>query len=210
MVEYTFEEIKKYLPQYLCDESINDLFKEINCFQNSGYNNNLYTNQLYDKTLIFQGDVLNEMQFIFFPAPKVFKTLGMVLSNTCDINIENSHFSDIQICYAPIFKLQNYIDGLHDKFTDQQIEDHIKCIKNQRYTTIMYLPSHLNGPTEDAIVLLDKICNCDSSSIERTKLTNRRFFTLNNFGLYLYLLKISIHFTRIRESIDRDKGLILN
>jgi hypothetical protein len=31
-------------------------------------------------------------------------------------------------------------------------------------------------------------------------------FTLSNFGFYLYLLKLSIHFTRIQEKIDRSTG----
>ena len=33
-----------------------------------------------------------------------------------------------------------------------------------------------------------------------------KLFTLSNFGLYLFLLKMSIHFTRIQERINRTTG----
>lgn len=33
-----------------------------------------------------------------------------------------------------------------------------------------------------------------------------KLFTLSNFGLYLFLFKLSVHFTRIQERIDRTTG----
>ena len=71
-------------------------------------------------------------------------------------------------------------------------------------THVVYLPKN-SKMQYDAIVRLDKIC-----SVDRRKISNKnRLFTLSDYGLYLFLLKLSIHFTRIRERIDRNEGQIL-
>lgn len=61
----------------------------------------------------------------------------------------------------------------------------------------------------DAIVRLDKVCSLNRSLISNEAINQQRLFTLSDYGLYLFLLKISIHFTRIRERIDRNRGTIL-
>ena len=55
----------------------------------------------------------------------------------------------------------------------------------------------------DAIVLLDRLNNCPAEIIRKEMIEKQRLFTLSNYGFYLFLIKISIHFTRIREGVDR-------
>ena len=39
--------------------------------------------------------------------------------------------------------------------------------------------------------------------IERDKINYNRIFTLSDYGAYLFLLKLSIHFTRVQDKVER-------
>jgi hypothetical protein len=161
--------------------------------------------------MIFQGDALNEMPSITFPDTETVKCKAIVLSNSCDINLENPRPFRSHIIYSPIARLSSYIEVLKSEgINHDKLINHIQDIKNQTITQVLYLPQHKLGPDEDCIVFLDRICHCDNASINRDAIQEKRLFSFGNFGFYLFLLKISIHFTRVREKIDRDKGEILS
>ncbi len=61
---------------------------------------------------------------------------------------------------------------------------------------------------EESLVFLDRIWNLDNNYIDRSSLNKSRLFTLSNTGFYIFLTKLSIHFSRIRERVDRDAGLV--
>lgn len=69
------------------------------------------------------------------------------------------------------------------------------------------MPSTRNGNKSklggEAVALLDRVNNCDAQSLNLNELTRTRLFTLGDYGFYLFLLKISIHLTRIREGVAR-------
>ena len=210
MVE--FDDFKLYLPQYLPADSLEEMFDDIKKFVQTGSSDEVYTTELKDQIQIFQGDALNELPFITFPhdsAPVNCKAI--ILSNSCDINPENPHPFNSYLLYSPIWKLSAYTELLKKEgINKEKLINHIIDIKNQAVTKILYLPQHYDGLDEDCIVFLDRICHCDSAFISRDTIQDRRLFSFGNFGFYLFLLKISIHFTRVREKIDRDKGEILS
>lgn len=35
------------------------------------------------------------------------------------------------------------------------------------------------------------------------QIKQKKIFTLSNYGFYMFLVKLSIHFTRVREGVDR-------
>ena len=205
-----FSDIKIYLPYYLTDESLQKMFEDIDKMVQTGYNNRIYTSALENEKMIFQGDGLKKMKTVFLPDEEVCESKAIVFSNSCDLNQENIRPFPSKITYSPITRLSSYIEVLKEKkIKEKQIAEHIENIKKQRYTQILFLPQHPNGPEEDCMVFLDRINHCDNESIDRESLAKNKVFTLNNFGLYLFLLKLSIHFTRIREKIDRDNGKIM-
>lgn len=59
------------------------------------------------------------------------------------------------------------------------------------------------------LVRFDCIFSLPSSKEFIEKLTSERIFTLINYGFYLLLFKLSVHFTRIQEKVDRDSGTIM-
>jgi len=197
------EDIQRYLPKYLSVDSQKELFDEIKKFIRNEDSYKLFTSFLLDERTIFQGDGLNGFRFYSFDREEIKTAPGIVLSNTCDISLDNERYLPSHIMYSPLINLDKYVLMLENKgITKEKIENHLKSIKNQEYTSIFYLPS-IQGKIEESIVYLDRISNMRNSQESTDNLLKERIFTLSNFGFYLFLLKISIHFTRIREGVDR-------
>jgi len=197
------EEIKTYLPKYLSPQSNDELFDGLKDFP---YNldSRFYTTALKSHNILFQGDGLEDLMVINLPDSKISNAKCIIISNTCDTDLENSRMIPINLIYAPIIELNKYIN-LITKFSNKsqdQIKAHIESIKQQKITQILYLPQ-IENVIKESIVFLDKINNINNSYIDRTGLSKQRIFTLSNYGFYVFLLKISIHFTRIRENVDR-------
>jgi hypothetical protein len=199
------EDIKLYLPKYLSSDAENQLFSGLKDFPNN-IDSQLYTSLLKDEKIVFQGDGIKDMLVINLPKTKIGKAQSIILSNTCDIDMNNRRNFPSQILYSPIFNLEKYHDGLiQQKIKDEkQIDNHINNIKKQRITQIFYLPEYSNI-LPASIVFLDRVCNIQNKFLDRNQLNTSRLFSLSNYGLYLFIYKLSIHFTRIQENVERNR-----
>ena len=197
------EEIKKYLPQYLSAESYDLLLMELKNFP-TNIDSRFYTSYICTN-IIYQGDGLDNMPIVNISNPDLGKKEipCIVLSNTCDISPDNSRYFSSAIMYAPIISLEKYINTVIKKgISSDKIQNHLDQIKKQRFTQILYLPESANFP--ESIVFLDRIFNVDSKCLEENKIKERRIFSLSNYGFYMFLFKLSVHFSRIQEKVDRD------
>lgn len=199
----SIDEIGKYLPKYLTPESQKNLFNELDSFP-ANIDKRMYTYNLEDKELIFQGDGLKELLVLNLPDTVCANAKAIVISNTCDVDQENKRYFPSRLCYTPLFSLRKYEEGLRTKgiYSAEQLNGHIETIKNQKITQIFYLPAS-DKLEEDSIAFFDRLHNCDNNYVRRDELNEKRLFTLSDYGLYLFLLKLSIHFTRIQEGIER-------
>ena len=197
------EDFKLYLPKFLSAESDRELFDGLKNFPNN-IDSRMFTNYLSDSELIYQGDGINNMLVVNLPNPNIKPAPSIILSNTCDIDMVNTRNFPSQVVYAPIFNLSKYQETLNEKSIKNkaQINSHIQSIKNQEITQIFYLPK-LEGKIEDPIIFFDRVCNFPNKLISREGLKEKRLFTLSDYGSYLFLLKISIHFTRIQDMVER-------
>jgi hypothetical protein len=198
-----FDEIKIFLPKYLSEEDSKKLFDELKGFP-TNIDERFYTTHLDNQDIIFQGDGLRDFTVINLPNEKFYKSPIIVFSNTCDTDEKNSRVFPSNLVYAPIFSLKSYqnkilAEGLKD---EKSIKNHIDDIKKQRITQILYLPQGAKLP-EDCIVFLDRVNHCDNKSVPREDISKQKIFVLSNYGFYLFLIKLSIHFTRIQEKVDR-------
>ena len=186
----TEDELKKYLPKYLSEENYNTLLAELKSFP---YNidGRMYTSVL-DKNVIFQGDGLKEMPIIDLANIErgVKKVSCLILSNTCDMDLSNSRMFPASIMYAPIINLTKYISVLQKQgINSNKIENHISNLKQQKITQIIFL--------------LDRIHHVDNRFINRDTLENQRLFSLSDYGFYMLTFKLSVHFSRIQEKVNR-------
>jgi hypothetical protein len=198
-----FENIKTYLPKFLSAESDKELFAGLKEFPDN-LDSRFYTKHLTDTETVYQGDGINDMLVVNLPEAVSKKAPCIILSNTCDIHLDNTRNFPSRIVYAPIFNLRKYKDSLYSlsKKTPEQINDHIFSIKRQEITQIFYLPENKDGMKE-SIVFFDRLNNCPNSFFDSKEVKSRRIFTLSDYGYYLFLLKLSIHFTRIQDRVER-------
>ena len=197
-----FDEIKQYLPTYLSDTATQNLFQNLEDFPDN-IHDKLYSLALVEEDDVFQGDGLRKMPSVELPSRDFKDGPVIVISNTCDTSFSNTRFSSPYIIYCPIIKLSKYAQILEEEgISAARIGNRIEQIRKQHVSNIFYLPDGGQLP-EECIAMLDRINSCDSSYLTPEIVKEKRLFSLSDYGFYMFLFKLSIHFTRIRENVQR-------
>jgi len=217
-VQQHLELIRTYLPKYLTPEGQENLFKDIT--ENFPYSKN--PNTLYlrhdDQEKYYQGDGIIDIPFANLNLEeKMFDTQffkAVVLSNSCDINPEHERLDIPFILFAAIIPLSEYLGELESNEIDKnRIDSFVNNLKNNKISNLFYLPElKYNDEVilEESFVRFDFNVSHISSFILSEKYDKRyipdgdRIFTFSDYGFYLFLFKISIHFTRFREGVFRN------
>ncbi len=200
------EEFKKYLPQYLSTEDQNSLLSGLKGFPDN-FSKKSYSSRLQSQTMVFQGDGFSQMPHSNLPTNTIREAKSIILSNTCDLSRSNSRLFAPHIIQAPIIELKKYQKLLITLYVDTQkkpiesINAHIKSIREQSVSDLFFLPK--TSSIEDSIVQLSRISNLPSNYLSTDKITKNRLFSLSDYGFYVFLYKLSVHFTRIKEGVSR-------
>lgn len=201
----SIEEFKLYLPKYLSPDTEESLFQEIKKFPDN-IDSRIYTEYHRNEKILFQGDGIDGMLFVDLPKLKPHNAPGIVISNTCDIDPGNIRSTLSRVIYSPIMNLNEYCNMIEQTQakTGQALLSHVNSIKSQYISNIFFLPKggRLKG---DSIVFFDWVCSCSREFFTDNKIIGDRIFTLSQYGFYLFLFKLSIHLTRIREGVERDR-----
>jgi hypothetical protein len=202
-----FEDIQRNLPEYLSRAETTELLREIGRQFPGIHPTRMYTSVHTAEEVIFQGDGILGLLYVHLPEPDSFPYNCMVFSNTCDMDPLNKRIVPPAICYAPIMRL----DKLRDAFVatglwkEEEAEVRMEVIRSQKLTTAFYLPR--GGKLEaESVVIMDRICHCDSHSIPRKEVPVRRLFTLSQIGAYLFFFKLSVHLLRMTDKVLRSTG----
>jgi hypothetical protein len=199
------EEIKKFLPQYLSDKNEKELFSQLKDFPNNMHK--MYTSKSFEAESILQADVFKDVPIVNLPNNEVKEGKVLIVSNSCDNDITNSRNIPISIAYVPILKLDAIKSLLEqNNIAKEKIDSFIQNVKSQKITNYLYLPRGTIFE-EDLMACFDKPLNMSSKKLYELVIQkeNKKLSTMSNYGFYIFLLKLSIHFTRIKEQIDRDK-----
>jgi hypothetical protein len=194
------EALEKHFPYYLTQNqqtglkaAIKDfsLAKKVDYYQSSSEEG------------LLQGDVWQDFTVLSYYNDKKQKTKGIVLSNSCDVDADNKRTSSPQVVFSPLVTLDKYIERLRTNGTKEEaIQSKLQAIREQTITNMFYLPAHPDGHYNDCVILLDNI-----HSIPLDVATNntpiKKVSTLSMFGFYMFVFKISIHFCRLHENINR-------
>lgn len=149
---------------------------------------------------MLQGDGWRGFQIFSFSSGDRSAVRGIVLSNSCDVSSENKRDFPPNVTFAPIVKLSK-IKALFEKHLlgPERIETRLQAIRSQSITNMFYLPAE--GPLEEEhVALLDDL---HSMPVEAHRPTAEKLFTLSPVGFYLFVFKLSVHFCRLQENIDR-------
>lgn len=197
-----FEDFKVFLPRYLSDPGA--LYVELANFPDN-IDDRIYMSKKLEEETVFQGDGFPDLPYVHLPDATVRQTKCLVLSNTCDICLNNKRFVPPRVVYGAIIDLEKYEKRLRESGAypaPEAVRNHISDIRKQRVTSIFYLPKH-ERLGHEGMVLLDSLFNCPIESVCDSEMPRRRLFTLSDYGFYLLLLKISVHFSRLQENFNR-------
>jgi len=191
------------IPKYLSAETTKALIDNLSAFPEN-IDKRFYSSANLAPDLICQGDGIDDLLVVEVPSLRTKRASCIILSNTCDIDPSNNRLLSTNIIYTPIVKLEAYKNFLTEEgiCSAQALEDHLKSIRSQHITQIFYLPK-FSDASEEGIIFYDRLVSCASNAVDRSSLSTKRLFTLSQYGHYLFLLKLSIHFTRMNEGIDR-------
>ena len=195
-MQITPETLSQYLPFYLTQSAKEGLAKALAEFPH----NFPYYLARYADTIL-QGDGWNELEVINFDTMDRKAIKGIIISNSCDIDPANPRDLPSKISFAPIIKLSTYVSLLAQEIDAARIANKIEAIKKQEVTNIFYLPSVVAN--EDYIALLNEVHTIPFSSFQQRP-DRQKIFTLSGNGFYLFLLKLSVHFCRFHEELDRE------
>lgn len=189
------DNIGDHIPKYLTSGKKEELAAALRDFENRPY----YADR--DTVEVLQGDGWAGLEIINFDSGNRDAIKGIVLSNSCDLDPGNRRDVPPRLVFAPLVAVDAYVALLRDKLPNDVIDQKIDAIRKQRVTSIFFLPQ--NGHLDrEYIALLDDIHNIPFARFESGE-TKSRFFTLNQLGFYLFVLKLSIHFCRFQENIER-------
>lgn len=197
----SLETFRDYLPRYLSEEDLGGLFAELRQFPEN-IDSRFYTRWLQNDPQLFQGDGIRDLPAVQFPHTEVRDIPALILSNTCDVNLENTRLYPNRVIYAPIVRLAKLEAAIRNNgVSDERVKSFLFDLKRQHISTMFYLPDGA-GLQYESVVLLDRTNNCPLNSAQEN-LFERRLFTLSNYGFYVLLFKLSLHFCRVREQVNR-------
>jgi hypothetical protein len=197
------DDVRLYLPKYLSPDTEHKLLEDLNDFPNN-IDSRMYGFTGKQADIIYQGDGIRDLLVVNLPSPDIRSLPSMVFSNTCDVDPANARKFFANVLYSPIISMVKYASLMvrRDVFSESSVEQHLAEIRAQRVVQVFYLPSGHNL-REESLVLFDHIVHCDNRAIKRDDLENTRLFSLSQYGLYLFLYKISVFITRLHENVDR-------
>lgn len=202
-MNFDVESLQHHIPSYLTALDQRALVKELNAISSGGAASYVLSshNDAF-RAVTLQGDGWRGFQLYLFETGERRSVRGLVLSNSCDVDPVNLRDVPARIIFAPLVKLSAYKALLEKSGIDQRrITQKIGAIKAQKTTNIFFLPSG-GALKEDCVVRFDEAHSmplaAHADSADRKKL-----FTLSNTGFYMLVLKLSVHFCRLQEKVNR-------
>jgi hypothetical protein len=172
-------------------------------------NPKIYTDfyQISSPDYFLQGDLIFELRFPSWDSEKRdFQKVyfdSIILSNSCDIDEANQAARTLpkQVMIAKLFSLADFKEGL----TFYGIENGdviVQRLKNQEYSNLMYFPPINN---REYIAFFDESSSISNEELNalRIDIEKNRIACLDWFGYYLFMFKLSYHFCRLPEEVDR-------
>jgi hypothetical protein len=213
----TLELIRTFLPKYLTPELRENLFKTIQEQFPLSINPTEIYSKISETEYYYQGDCMVDIPFARFNEGK-FETafiMGIIISNTCDISPDNEKIDIPNIQFASVFSLKEYIETLKNKKLNQQkIDSFVNNLKENRISNLFYLPEKRIGQDvilEESFVRFDINATLPLPLFSRSIYNNSyapegdRLVSFSNYGFYLFLIKLSLHYCRFREGVFRNE-----
>jgi hypothetical protein len=136
------------------------------------------------------------LKLIHFVSGERRAVSGIILSNTCDIDPENPRDLPTRVVFSPVIRVSEYEERLRrGNIGEEKIKSKLESVRSQAITTIFYLPDSIGGPGGEYMAVLDDIHTMPSEIFFDDQQRSKRC-SLSDYGFYLFMVKLSIHFCR--------------
>ncbi|WP_124295811.1 hypothetical protein [Acetobacter pasteurianus] len=195
--------LEQQIPYYLTAEDRQVLVRELEAISQGGSAEYILSDYRDNfKSEMLQGDGWKGFQLYIFKKKSLKSVSGLILSNSCDIETKNLRDTPARVTFCPLVKLNKYQEVLKKaQLPEEKIQQKISAIRSQKITNIFFLPAGRWG-TDDYIIRFDDIYSMLVKDFHENQ-ECEKIFTLSNTGFYMLLLKLSIHFCRFQEKVDR-------
>ncbi len=199
--EHLYERLERVFPSYLTAYGKKRLSDHLRAYPDDRHYYS-YSRSWDEQRGPLQGDGWSGFTKLDFNTSERRIISGIVVSNSCDIDEENVSLRERNIVFAPIIPLATYEARLRalDDVSSAKIGSHLDSIRKQYKSEIFYLPE--SSMTPESIVPFDDIAIQPLFSFVEAD-DRRRLFRFNNYGFYLFLMKLSISYCRFGENLDR-------
>ena len=161
----------------------------------------MYSDIQNDEELL-QGDAWQGLVLIDFTTLQRKPVSGIILSNSCDLDPHNPRLTVPSITFAPIVSLERYVGRIDSLGVGaQQRDSHVDAVKKQQVTSLLFLPGVPGGMPDSIANLGEAASHPVDDFLGRPERV--RLLRLNDFGFFLFVFKLSIHFCRMYEGVAR-------
>jgi len=149
-----------------------------------------------------QGDVWGRIDVFNFSTGERKRVRALLVSNSCDISTGNERYLSPKVTVATVIPLGAYQQLLlTNGLPEQRVSDHLKQVRAQAVTHLFYLPG---GAAMDGehVALLQDLHSLPTQAMAEDP-SKPRLASLSQCAFYLLLFKLSVHFCRFLEGVDR-------
>lgn len=193
----SYDELTLHLPTYLTLPARDALKRAIERHP-SASSGPIATVQLFADDLL-QGDLVGSAVFFDFLEERTHKSFALLVSNSCDMSQDNRRPTARHVQYCPVLKWARFLELVQSANcfdNEDALNEYLQNVRAQYVTSYFYITRQ--GEPDGYVAALDQIQSAPSSV-----LTGQRHWSLTQFGHYMLLFKLSYHFSRMRENLER-------
>jgi hypothetical protein len=206
---FQIDEINKLIPPDLSEQKKGRLREGLRQFSESKNSQDQYYTDFYlpsSLNYFLQGDLIRELRFPIFNTvtgqyeKQYFDAL--LISNTCDVDESNKNTVTKKVVLAKLIPVNLYVASLKE-LAVENAADILTQIKNQQFSNILYLPP--NKEQNEYLAYFDDLSTIEKEELNPLKeeIILNRIESLDYFGYYLFIFKLSYHFCRLPEETER-------
>lgn len=206
---FQIDEINKLLPPDLSEQKKGRLREGLRQFTQQNISQDKFYTDFYlpvSLNYFLQGDLIRELRFpTFNNATGQYQKLyfdALLISNTCDVDESNKNTVTKKVVLAKLIPLNLYVASLKELAVENAAEI-LTQIKNQQFSNILYLPP--NKEKNEYLAYFDDLSTIDKEELNvlKEEIVLNRIESLDYFGYYLFIFKLSYHFCRLPEETER-------
>jgi hypothetical protein len=194
------EDLTTGLPAYLTAADQAAITKGLRDFTNSQSLATFYYPTRDPEPL--QGDVWSRIDVFDFSTGERKRVRALLVSNSCDISAGNERYMSPKLTVATVIPLGAYQQLLlKNGLAEKRVSDHLMQVRAQTVTQLFYLPNGA-GMNGEHVALLQDLHSLPAQAMT-TEPLKTRLASLSQCAFYLLLFKLSVHFCRFLEGVDR-------